>query len=320
MTQYVDLDYQGGGVAEYQYFDTYTQEWDETACEIRGNGRCSKMDCHLKDTHFTLLGFFKNADYDDFFEQLFKHEGVCLWQNDEYDFMDAYRTVWPQYCTASTISYRGNYLYYDIKPTEKGEMGIGLYFDAACSEEYRGGKSMDSVLSQKDCSYDDDCVNLDISLDTFLQEWNAALDTFRVCVPCASFDINDDRRRGRGRNRQLGEGGDEEGTNYNYDDAGHFQCDDEAGYTNVNQCMKFGTHTDLERASFEDVALATQQNTVMNPYLIGIQTKGFAKVGKEFSFLTISILFTLSGTVFFAWATRRRRHRKGSRQAEAPLV
>jgi hypothetical protein len=68
------------------------------------------------------------------------------------------------------------------------------------------------------------------------------------------------------------------------------------------------------------VALATQQNTVMNPHLEGIQTKGFSKVKKEFSFLTISVLFTVSGTIFFAWATRRRRHRRANRHAEAPLV
>jgi hypothetical protein len=312
------LDYQGGGAGEYQYFNTYTQEWDETACETHGNGRCAKMDCHMTETHFTLLGFFKNADYDDFFEQLFKHEGVCLWKNDEYDFMDYYRTVWPQYCTASTISYQGNYLYYDIKPTSNGEMGIGLYTDSSCSAEYRGGKSHDNVLSQKDCSYDDDCVNLDISLDSFLADWNSAMDTFRVCVPCASFAIDDDRRRTRGR--KLNEGGDEEGQNYNYDDDGHFQCDDEAGYTNVNQCMKFGTHTDLERASFEDVALATQQNTVLNPHLEGIQTTGFSRAKKEYSFMTFSLLVLVSGTIFFAWATRRRRHKRASARHAEPLV
>jgi hypothetical protein len=317
------LDYQGGGAGEYQYFNTYTQTWDQSACEIHGNGRCAKLDCHASDTHFTLLGFFKNADYDDFFEQLFKHEGVCLWKNDEYDFMDAYRSVWPQYCTVSTIKYQGNYLYYDIKPTGNGEMGIGLYMDSACSEEYRGGKSKNDLLSQKSCGDDDDCVNLDMDLDTFLAEWNSALDTFRVCVPCASFDIDEDEgedghdRRRRRKERALEN---EDGGNYNYDDNGWFQCDDEAGYTNVNQCMKFGTHTDLERASFEDVSLATQQNTVLNPNLEGIQTKGFSKVKNEYGFMTFSLLVLGSGTIFFAWATRRRRHRRGNKQTESPLV
>jgi hypothetical protein len=323
LPQYIDLDYQGGGAGEYQYFNTYNQEWDTRACEIHGNGRCAKLDCHLPDTSMQLLGFFKNAGYDDFFEQLFKHEGVCLWKNDEYDFMDAYRTVWPQYCTQSTISYKSSYLYYDIKPTNNAGMGIALYTDSKCSEEYKGGKSASNVLSQKTCNYDDDCVNLDINLDTFLEEWNSSMDLFKVCVPCVAFDIDDDNRRQRKRKqRQLG---DEDGNNHYDDDSyvdpddGHFQCDDDAGYTNVNQCMKFGTHTDLETGTFEDVALATQQNTVLNPYMDSIHTKGFQQVKKEYTFLVFSIMVLASGGVFFAWGTRRRRHRRSSRH-EAPLV
>lgn len=84
--QYVDLQYQGGGLGEYQFYDRSTNSWDKTTCMYDTNGanaRCAKMDCHLSDTHWSLLGFFKHKDYDDWMEQLFKHEGICVWTDEE---------------------------------------------------------------------------------------------------------------------------------------------------------------------------------------------------------------------------------------------
>jgi len=283
------------------------------------------MDCHLPETEMTLLGFFKNAGYDDWFEQLFKHEGVCVWQGDEYDFMDAYRQVWPEECTISTIKVRGNYLYYDIKPLPNAEMGIGLYYDSSCSQEYRGGKDMSSILSSNTCSSDDEdgCINLDLELDYFLEYWNAALDIFKICQPCVAYELqggdddhHDDRKL---RKRRLDE---EDGVDDNVNN-GYFECEDEAGYTNVNQCMKFGTHTELETASFQDVILATQQKTILAPTTIeGISAAGFARAKQYYGFPVLSFMTLMSGAVFFAWATRRRRRRRSSHHkvAEQPLV
>jgi len=65
---YVDLGYEGGGISEYQYWDRWTNEWDATSCNYNQNSgdnsgddnddgpRCAKMDCHLEDTHFSVLG------------------------------------------------------------------------------------------------------------------------------------------------------------------------------------------------------------------------------------------------------------------------
>lgn len=83
MRQYVDLDYSGGGIGEYQFYDRQNHRWDATSCKSEKNGRCARMDCHLKDTHFKLLGFFKEPNYHEWMEQLFKHQGVCLWTNEE---------------------------------------------------------------------------------------------------------------------------------------------------------------------------------------------------------------------------------------------
>jgi hypothetical protein len=70
---YVDLDYAGGGIGEYQFYDRHSQNWDKTSC-VAKSGRCAKMDCHLKETNFQLLGFFKEPNYHEWMEQLFK---VC---------------------------------------------------------------------------------------------------------------------------------------------------------------------------------------------------------------------------------------------------
>ena len=67
------MDYEGGGIGEYQYWDRSTEQWDATACNYAegGSSRCAKMDCHLETTHFSVLGFFKHKNYDDWMEQLF---------------------------------------------------------------------------------------------------------------------------------------------------------------------------------------------------------------------------------------------------------
>ena len=117
-TQYVDLDYEGGGIGEYQYWDRDTQSYNDTACYYaedgsgsgdnnngddaaddqyaRSKSRCAKMDCHEPDTNWSVLGFFKHRNYDDWMEQLFKHEGMCVWNDEEYAFMKNARKAWPK--------------------------------------------------------------------------------------------------------------------------------------------------------------------------------------------------------------------------------
>jgi hypothetical protein len=50
---YVDLDYQGGGIGEYQFFNDESKTWDKSACDAIGGKRCVQMDCHLQ-VRFTL--------------------------------------------------------------------------------------------------------------------------------------------------------------------------------------------------------------------------------------------------------------------------
>ena len=68
---YVDLDYEGGGIGEYQYYNGTSGEWNDSACYYAEGGsagdddkgyqsRCAKMDCHEEDTSFAIIGFFKH--------------------------------------------------------------------------------------------------------------------------------------------------------------------------------------------------------------------------------------------------------------------
>ena len=114
---------------EYAYYDRNTGRYSYSACKQRdeenSSDRCVKMDCHEPDTHYSLLGFFKEPYYDEWMEQLFKHEGDCLWSDDECNFMQKNRDYWPTGCTISNTEAtlhtgKTGYLYYDLKPLPYG--------------------------------------------------------------------------------------------------------------------------------------------------------------------------------------------------------
>ena len=84
---YVDPRYQGNTIEEYQFYDLKNGTWDDSTCLARGSShRCVRMDCHEPRTQFKLVGVFKETEgMYDFTEQLFKHEGYCIWQGEEDD-------------------------------------------------------------------------------------------------------------------------------------------------------------------------------------------------------------------------------------------
>jgi hypothetical protein len=231
------------------------------------------MDCHLSNTTtWKLMGVFKEASYfgnDAFFEQLFKHEGVCVWNNDDlYEFMSESRSsAWTQGCvstgvkgnayyfdstsSSSSSSSGSSYLYIDLKPTWNGNMTYGLYTDEYCKTEYEG----------LDVDVERVARNMGLLYGNTLSTWNDALEIFKVCQPCRAYNLEN--------NFDMGYDGDGDrrlaGDYSYYDDvnAGYFQCRDDAGYTNVNQCMKFRTHAELEVATWEDLVTATNQGGIL---------------------------------------------------------
>lgn len=278
----MDPNYQGGGIGEYQYYNVSTNSWDTAACELRGDSRCAPMDCHLSNTTtWQLMGVYKEAEYfgnDAFFEQLFKHEGICVWNDEDlYDFMsNARQYAWPEGCVATPY----NGLYLDLKPTLNGNMTYGLYTDYICKTEYTDSSpSVETVAKSMGLLYGS---NLD--------KWNDALEIYKVCQPCKAYNLQvtdpysgsyryseggDGRRRRMDQqdpnNKNTQDDMDRDLSYYNsyyyYDsddpNQGYFQCDDEAHYTNVNQCMKFRSHAELEVASWEDLVIATEQGGML---------------------------------------------------------
>lgn len=279
---YIDEGYQGGGTGEYAYYDPYSQDWDYSACDAHGNGRCVPMDCHESNsTNWKLMGVFKEASYfgdNAFFEQLFKHEGTCLWDDgDLYEFMsEAREEKWPQGCVATGIqgdpyyfdntdADYGNYIYLDLKPTWNGNMTYGLYTDSACKTEYEG----------LDVNVDTVSASMGLLYGNYLEAWNDALEVYKVCQPCKAYSIKNDYSTWN-YNSSVGDytyskqGNDDDSHSAEDDDQyrsdpnkGFFQCEDEAGYTNVNQCMKFRSHADLEVATWEDLVTATNQGGIL---------------------------------------------------------
>ncbi len=187
------------------------------------------MDCHLSNTHFSLLGFFKEPDYGDWFEQLFNYEGDCVWTDEEYQFMQSFRSVWPLGCTASdTVVPTQNgsnttSLFYDLKPSMYGEMEIGLYTDNKCIQEYKGTSTTENAMRDLVCSDQLEgttiaglCAtgkaNMIAALTMYnkqngtnigqgdelgglwglvsqLEKWNQAFDVFKQCQPCKTYDL-----------------------------------------------------------------------------------------------------------------------------------
>ena len=173
--------------------------------------RCVKMDCHLPNTHYKLLGIFKEPHYDEWMEQLFKHQGDCVWDDFEYQFMQMNRDSWPNGCTEANIyDHSGNMIYYDLKPEPYGSMSVGLYLDNDCVTEYNtGGSTVQDVLdTSMETYYDQDgyVVNGEYdangnyggeedaeeavkTIEDEIEQWNNAFDVFKQCQPCKTFNL-----------------------------------------------------------------------------------------------------------------------------------
>jgi hypothetical protein len=232
------------------------------------------MDCHETDTTtWKLMGVFKEASFfggDAFFEQLFKHEGICVWNNaNQYSFMQTARqNYWPNGCTSTGIQIKnsysnsyGKYLYLDLRPTWNGNMTYGLYSDEICKTEY----------DLPDMNVDTITKNLGLLYGSTLQQWNNGLEAFKVCQPCKAYNI----RNTKTSSSSYGSYSDSSDPN-----GGYFQCNDDAGYTNVNQCMKFRSHAKLEVCTWEDLVTATNQGGILQ-VKVGDTVFGSEKMSKE---------------------------------------
>lgn len=93
-----------------------------------------------------------------------------------------------------------------------------------------------------------------------MEMWNEYMSSFKICQPCRAYNLQQQQNRGdkharRNYIRQLNDGDGEEQARYN--------CEDKAGYTNVNQCYKFETKTRMALATSEELARASEQGSIL---------------------------------------------------------
>jgi hypothetical protein len=281
---YRDPGYKDGEIGEYQYYDRRSNLWDDSTCQTK---RCAKMNCHAKRSHFQLVGVFKETDgLVDWAEQLIKHEGYCVWNeyvaqneeaeggdghnqdndNSDYNFMYNRQNKFANGCQGMylTDSY-GNSLYRDIRPLQGGNITDGLYWDEDCTQ--KAAMTFFEYIVQFYATYyynEDAGIEVAKKWQANTERWNELMSDFKICQPCRAYsrhvnydDENDEHRRFLARmlaNENDGEGGDER-WGYN--------CYDDAGYENVDQCYKFNSKTDLEPASTEDLERASRQGTIL---------------------------------------------------------
>ena len=86
------------------------------------------------------------------------------------------------------------------------------------------------------------------------------MSNFKTCQPCKAYNLmwdqqNQNKHERKGRVLGNNDGDGEEQARYN--------CYDEAGYTNVNQCYKFQTKTSLAIAEPEDFEMASEQGSTL---------------------------------------------------------
>lgn len=131
-----------GAIEEYSFYDIPSGNWTDDTCLASGkHHRCARMDCHEDHTHFELVGVFKETDgMYDWTEQLFKHEGYCIWggednrEDDTYQIMETWMEKWPKSCTElDNPDYYGNTIYISVQPLEGGNMTLGIFTDEKCT-------------------------------------------------------------------------------------------------------------------------------------------------------------------------------------------
>lgn len=292
---FIDPGYSGGGLYEYSFYDPETNTYDNSSsCALRSdnnnnnnnhndnnnnknqqnNHRCALMDCHETDTTtWKLLGLYKEQYYgSEWFEQLFKHEGYCIWSQDEYKFMKGYYESWPEGCTQTDYKTKDGSasLYFDLKPGYGGYMMYHFYTDSICKTELAMHPNdnndpyaslLEQALAKKNYLYGSN-----------LQTFNKYLNIYKYCQPCTAYSLyNANNNNNNNGHRML-------------NDNNYFYCYDAAGYENVNQCMKFKTKTTMEYATMQNLQDAHQQGGIVginingriygSPYLESISLDG----------------------------------------------
>ena len=291
-------------------FDTSKNSWDKTACKAsESSSRCVKMDCHQSGSNFKPLGYFLEDAPADFLQLLAQHQGSCTWNEAKANAMEDALEWLPQECTQTEIVVHNaqgsaTYVKYDLKPKQGGGIDIGLYTDYKCSEEYTGSEI--TVADALTTHY-----GYDVEYDTTMGYINEALNAFKVCTPCRTFDL----AYSPSQNQNEENDGDEE----NEEDGGDpnnafFVCQDSAGYEGVNQCKMFAQNAQI--APFRAISSASQQGTILRTYASVDTSETW---WQAWGFFMISLLVFVLGMVCFCTNAVKRK-RISSSERNQPLL
>jgi hypothetical protein len=283
------------------YYDRNKKKYNNAACKEGDSSRCVRMDCHEPNSHFKLLGVFKEPNYATFIQQVVSYQGDCIWTDEEYNYMSSTINMLPQGCTQAN-----NGLYYDIKPESGGSVSIGLYTDAYCVEEYDGditvGKTLTTVATDDDTSqqqalsFEDD------------DSWNNAFDAFKICQPCKASNL-----------AALVNQGAEVDRSENGNDDGGFSCQN--SNAGLNQCSQFQGNTNMYTASYQDLLSAEEQGTVASLKMGGVNF-GTSEMEENNKWTRnfISALFMIGSFFFFIFSLNRCQNEMDTTGMKQPLV
>jgi len=86
------------------------------------------------------------------------------------------------------------------------------------------------------------------------------MSNFKTCQPCKAYNLMWDQQNQNKHERIRRVLGNNDGDG---EEQARYNCYDEAGYTNVNQCYKFQTKTSIAIAEPEDLEMASEQGSIL---------------------------------------------------------
>jgi len=195
------------------------------------------------------MQLFKNYNMNQWMEQLFKHEGVCVWGWDIYYNMKEVReSINANACELVGYDDYSNPMYVALKPGLGGNIIIGLYNEDKCYTDYTGDKTVEEACSgyqpEEEEHNEDHHRRLKgnpCQFYNYMDYFNYAFDEWKLCQPCTSYDLKN-----------------------------NFECNDDAGYTNCMQCMKFRNKADSVPAGINDIRLASRQSGITQIDICGV--------------------------------------------------
>lgn len=206
----------------------------------------------------------------------------------------------PQQCTVSNIQVSGStYIYFDLKPKSNGDIDVGLYTENTCAVEYTGSETTAQAVLTAYNGYD-------VALAQNLKAINSALDTFKVCTPCRTFNLD-------AKTVAPTDDANAQGVDPNSLD---FVCTDAAGDTGVNQCMLFATTTQISSATTSDISMASQQGSITRTF---VSSEGKQTWWEAWGFFFVSLMVFLVGLICFC-AVAVKRKRVSSSSKNEPLM